>query len=408
MRVIAKIFGRPLGVLSDEFNERIYFQYFPEYLSNGRNVSPFALSFDGIAQYEKSRIFKGLFGVFADSLPDAWGNILIEQQFRILGRSPDSISPLERLCAVGKKSWGAITYEPEMESLSKESAAFVDLVEQSQLAKDLLQGDTLKGIDDLIESGSPIGGARPKRNIYLDSKQPGKIFTHHENINTRKAWILKLEVKPEKYYGVIEEAYYQLARLSGINTPETCLIKDANGNRHFAIRRFDWSHNDEKRRFHCHTLAGLLTRDFDMGDTDYQDFFSATIKLTEDASQLEEAFRRAVFNIFYSIHDDHVKNHAYTMSESGVWKLSPAYDIMFSRPNPGNMFWRQMSFGGKRRGITMEDIRDMGKRVGLKSRKVESIVEQCLSVSEKWNEITGNLELPEPRKSEVELYWEIP
>lgn len=73
MRVIAKIFGRPLGVLSDEFNERIYFQYFPEYLASGRKISPFALSFDGIAQYEKSRIFKGLFGVFADSLPDAWG-----------------------------------------------------------------------------------------------------------------------------------------------------------------------------------------------------------------------------------------------------------------------------------------------------------------------------------------------
>ena len=86
-----------------------------------------------------------------------------------------------------------------------------------------------------------------------------------------------------------------------------------------------------------------------MGDTDYRDFFDATAKLTNDTSQLEEAFRRALFNIFYGVHDDHVKNHAFKMTKSGEWKLSPAYDVMFSRPQTENMFRRQMTFGGKRK-----------------------------------------------------------
>jgi len=204
----------------------------------------------------------------------------------------------------------------------------------------------------------------------------------------------------------VEEAYYRMARVVGINVPDTRLVGTApEAVQHFAVRRFDWL---DKGRLHCHTLSGALNRDSHTGATDYDEFLRAVLRLAGHQRDVLEAFRRMVFNVSFGVRDDHAKNHAFTMDASGTWRLSPAYDVTYSRPGIGNGLHRQMSVSGKRRDIDRDDILSVATTFSIGRREVDGILDAVHEAATQWETIGEDLGIATRRRREIADTWEFP
>jgi len=400
-----------VGALSDEASvPGIAFQYSAEWLDRGWNISPLALEWNRKIQWDpKNRIFDGLYGVFADSLPDSWGKMLMDERFRRLGRNPENVSILERLCYVGNRAWGALSYRPEHSESNPELSETLNLLEVERSIHAAIQGNAKDILPSIIESGASTGGARPKQRIAIADDDPQQIW-YGKGIPPAgyTAWILKIETDRERQYGRVEKAYYQLAEYAGIQVPETRLLlaEDPETGEeigHFAIKRFDWT---AQERIHCHTLGGLLSKAWHQGDSDYDELFRAANALTGNHPMLEEIARRMIFNIWLGVRDDHAKNHAFIRSESGDWELSPAYDVMYSKTGIGNGLHRQMPVLGHRQEINRELIQKIASSHQIKKNALEQMIEQTKQAASKWKTEATSLHLDSNRISEIQDTWE--
>jgi len=410
MKLEVHLWDRRVGTLSDEAEVGgIPFQYAGEWLDGGFNLSPFALEWDTRVQWrEGDRTFEGLHGIFADSLPDAWGRALMDEQFRRQGRNPELVTLLERLAYVGDRAWGGLTYRPDLASADRDVLTALDLIASERSARAVLKGNMSEVLPAVIESGASTGGARPKQRIAISASHPDEIW-YGKGLPPEgfDSWILKIETDPKRQYGRVECAYYQLAAVAGLDVPLTRLIEAPSSSvqrtGHFAIQRFDWVGSE---RFHCHTLAGLLGKNWNLGDCDYDEFLRAALALTSDKRAIEEVFRRMVFNVHFGLRDDHAKNHAFLRKPLEGWSLPPAYDVMFSRPGAGNGLHRQMPVMGRRQGISVVDIREMGRRHGLKPSVVTSTFDQIAVAASAWENIASELGIDEIRMREIRNAWE--
>ena len=354
----------------------IFFQFDESFPRQQLAISPFKILNSAAAQRveEKDvRVFDGLFGAFADSLPDGWGLMMMSRAMRKVGKDFDSTSPLERLSSMGDSCMGAFIYEPITEGIDETSEA-VELAALAAESRAVLEGKTTEVLPALLKMGGSPGGARPKILVGLESGAEKKVLIagNSDLPPGFEHWLIKFNGKGEsEEAGIIEYLYSEAARRARINFPETKLFDDSSGSKWFGVKRFD--RGPANTRMHMHSLAGLLHADFRLPSLDYLDVLRATISLTRRHDDLLAAFRLAVFNVLFHNRDDHAKNFAFVMSREGQWRLSPAFDLTYST-GPGGE--HSTSIMGEGKNPTGEHLRKLAEKAGIEKGPAREIMEE--------------------------------
>ena len=280
------------------------FEYDADWLENGFSISPFFLPLSPGLSLSRREPFAGNFGVFDDSLPDGWGNLLLDRFLLEKGIDPDRLDILERLSLVGNTGRGALEYRPDKSVSANDE--FIDFDRLAKEAEKILQSKESEGsVDLLYRYCGSSGGARPKVFARIDGKE----------------WLVKFKASADpKNIGETEYNYSLLARDCGIRMAETRLFDG----RFFGVERFD---RTPENKIHTVSAAGLLNADYRIPSLDYSLLLKLTLNLTKDMHQVTDMFRLMIFNILISNKDDHAKNFSFQWID-GNWKLSPAYDIL--------------------------------------------------------------------------------
>jgi serine/threonine-protein kinase HipA len=347
--------------------------------------------------------YKGLPGLLADSLPDKFGNDLINKWLAEQGRNADTYNPIERLLYQGRRGIGALEFEPAERFVSNASSkielqSLVDVARRALSDKaELNTGLQDEDLKQIIKVGTSAGGARAKAVIAYNEKtgeiRSGQLnapegFTH---------WLIKLDgvtnqqLGDPEHFGQIEYAYYQMATDCGIEMSESRLLSE-NNRHHFFTRRFDRLENNEK--LHTQTLCGLAHFDFNLsGAYSYEQLFQTMRSLRLPYSDAEQMFRRMVFNIAARNQDDHTKNFSFLMNKIGVWKLAPAYDMTFAY-NPSGDFTahHQLTMNGKQDDFTRQDLLYFAEKMSIK--KTNEIIEEVIFSVSNWNKYAKKLDIP--------------
>jgi serine/threonine-protein kinase HipA len=276
--------------------------------------------------------FNGIFGVFADSLPDAWGQLLTRKLLSQKGIAMEQLSILDRLALLGDNTSGALVYRP-CENQHSSNLQTIDLDSINENVQHLIQGESAEIIDDLFQLGGSPGGARPKIYAGYDPKSDQLIYGNSELPDHFQHWIVKFAANVDAPdIANREMAYFQMARAANIDMMESKLLTGASGKKYFDTQRFDRIGNI---RLHMISAAGMFHDDFERSQMDYGTLMHEAYNLMHNHSIVEEILRRAAFNIFAHNRDDHSKNFAFLMDSSGKWKFAPAYDLTFSSSSHG-------------------------------------------------------------------------
>ena len=343
--------------------------------------------------------FFGMPGLVADSLPDSFGNAVIEKWLASIGKSLSDFTAIDRLCYTGKRGMGALEYVPASSDI-RDIDETINVREMVKFASDILErresvslnADVNLTYSQLVQVGSSAGGARAKALIAWNETTnevrsgqaqlgPGYDYWLMKFDNVSKNGDHGLEDKPE--YTLIEYAYYLMAKKAGI-TMSDCRIYRSEGDNHFMTKRFDRV-NGEK--LHMQSLGALTHISYkEPGICGYELAATYMKELGVTYKEIEQFYRRMVFNCLAVNQDDHVKNISFIMDRTGTWRLSPAYDITFSY-NPTNKWLRahQMTINGKTTEITNADLLTAGSQMGLKPRRRKDIISEVLSAVESFS-----------------------
>ena len=401
-----KLWGKTIGAVSwDENTGLANFEYEPAFIGSGIEVAPITMPLsDRIHSFPAlpRETFHGLPGLLADSLPDDFGNALINMWLAKEGRDPGSFNPVERLCYTGNRGMGALEYVPSQGPLNTESThvdvqALVELASEiltkrNQLNSSFSPLDRENSLQDILRVGTSAGGARAKAiiawNPETDEIRSGQVKAEQGFFY----WLLKFdgvsgnkdkELEDPAGYGLIEYAYYKMALEAGIEMKECRLLKE-NNRSHFMTRRFD--RTDSGRKIHMQSLGAMEHFDFKKaGAHSYEQALRTIRKLGIPMDSIEEQFRRMAFNIIGRNQDDHVKNIAFLMDPSGTWSLAPAFDMTYSyNPNGAWTSTHQMSLNGKRDNFSLEDFKACSKNAAMKRGRAEEILLQVQNAVLKW------------------------
>jgi serine/threonine-protein kinase HipA len=392
LRVVLDL-GKPLTVGRLAYlNREIVFELDPDFPVNSLNISPFILppSPDTRVIYGQKGKFEGLHGVFNDSLPDGWGRLLMDRKLRDIGIRPGQLTPLDRLAWIGSKGMGALLYFPQHHELSKgDNCPQINLDEVATASQVVLKDSPEAVFDYLLKIGGSPQGARPKALIGL--AEDGSSIVHGEENLAQgyEHWIVKFgSLDDSCESGLIEQTYADMAREAGIVMTETRVLPSNDGPGYFAAKRFD---RDGNRRFHMHTICGLLHADFRLPSIGYEELLKATQVLTRQQADVEQMFLRMVFNVYAHNRDDHTKNHSFLMDDSGEWRLSPAYDVTFS-DGPGGEHTLDISGEGKNPSV--EDIYAVGRTVGISETKMAEGIDRVREAVNNFHEIADKNKVP--------------
>ena len=412
------LWGTRIGVIyQDNHLSPGRFEYDKKFLNSGIELSPFMMPLSGriysFPELVRLEAFHGLPGLFADSLPDKFGNAVIEQWLISHGRSISSFSAIERLCYTGKRGMGALEYVPATETAASDED--IDVTDMVELATEVLADKEQSVLDQnkaavaqLIEIGSSAGGARAKAVISWNPKT-GIIKSGQVKAGEGfEQWIIKFDgvnkngdhgLVDKKQYSLIEYAYYLMAIDSGIDMTE-CRILSKDGLNHFMTRRFD---RKDGKKIHVQTLAAIKHIDYNqIGAYSYEAYAECARKLGIGKEGIKQLFRRMVFNVLSANCDDHVKNFAFQMDRQGKWSLTPAYDLTFAY-NPNNKWIseHQMLINNKSSRITDNDMIQSGIQMGLTREYCVSVVEEIRQVVNNWYEYAMKAGISESRSEEI-------
>ncbi len=411
-----KLWGRTIGAVSLEEGERITsFQYDPDFAKSSIEIAPLTMplstrvfSFPELPY----AAFNGLPGLLADSLPDKFGNALIDAWLAKQGRAAESFNAVERLCYTGRRGMGALEYYPIL-GPERGGSKEIQIKALVNLASDILSHwDPLnttflndhkeEALKDILRVGTSAGGARAKA-IIAWNEETGEVRSGQIDAGDGfEYWLLKFdgvsgnkdkELEDPEGYGAIEYAYSKMARAAGIEMSE-CRLLEENGRRHFMTRRFDRA--DSGKKLHMQSLGALAHFDFNAaGAHSYEQAFSIIRRLGLGMDSVEEQFRRMTFNIIARNQDDHVKNIAFLMDKSGTWRLSPAFDATYSY-NPAGKWTavHQMSMNEKKDDFTLEDFCSCGKTALMKRGRAEAIVDRVSAAVNRWPEFANESDIP--------------
>ena len=412
------LWGTKIGTLYQAENDlSAGFEYDSYFLKSGIEVSPFKMPLSGkvysFPELGRMDSFHGLPGMIADSLPDQFGNAVINKWLMSMGRSLDEFTALDRLCYIGKRGMGALEYVPSIgpESLNEE----IDVNEMVSFASDILRGRNEKEFIDssvskaqLIDIGSSAGGARAKAVIAWN-KETGSVRSGQIDAGSGyDYWIIKFDgiegngdhgEKDKKQYTLIEYAYYLMALDLGIDMNE-CQILEKDGLHNFMTKRFDRINGD---KVHMQTLAALGHYDFNTPcECSYEAYAQYARRLGIGASGIEQIFRRMVFCDYGKNFDDHVKNFSFLMDRKGVWRISPAYDMCYAY-SPGNKWIsrHQMTINGKSIDVTDDNLIQCGMNMGLNKRKCMTVIEETKNVISNWMAYAEKAGITEERAEEI-------
>ena len=409
-QVIAEVrlWGRTIGSVSmDDGAEVAAFEYAPAFVSSGIELAPVVMPLGKrIYQFPTlpRQTFHGLPGLLADSLPDKFGNALIDAWLATQGRTAASFSAVERLCYIGARGMGALEFVPAIGPRSAKASriaidALVELASEVLAQRNALH-TTLTGVagakalKEILQIGTSAGGARAKAVIAWNPKTQEVRSGQLTAGDGFEYWLIKFdgvagnqdkELEDPKGYGAIEYAYYLMARAAGITMSE-CRLLEENGRRHFMTRRFDRLPSGDK--LHMQSLCALAHFDFNQaGAYAYEQAFQAMRQLHLPMEAVEEQFRRMVFNVVARNQDDHVKNIAYLMDKTGAWSLAPAFDVTYSY-NPGGAWTatHQMTINGKRDHFTLHDLDACAKAALLKRGRAAKILDEVRAAANRWLE----------------------
>ena len=306
---------RLVGTLAMTAGRKIAFQYSKSWIEKGFSISPFSLPLKDQVFIPTKDYFQGLFGVFADSLPDGWGRLLLNRLLRSYKQNPDDLTVLDRLAIVGRSGMGALTYQPAREFLKQGDN--LDLDELAAQCQKILNTEYSDNLDELYQLGGTSGGARPKIMTSIDGGQ----------------WIIKFPAHVDgENAGKMEYDYSCCARQCGIIMSETRLFPSEKCEGYFGTKRFDRAVDTRgKKKIHMLTAAALLELDFEQPSMDYHGLMKLTKILTNNNEMdLENMFRRMCFNVFAHNRDDHSKNFTFLYDEENdSWRMSPAYDLTY-------------------------------------------------------------------------------
>ncbi len=348
-----------VGTLALTADRKAAFSYSDSWLESGFSISPFSLPLKKQVFLPTKNYFDGLFGVFADSLPDAWGRLLLERVLKERGKDPYAYTVLDRLAVVGKSGMGALTYEPQIDISQVQHID--DLDELEQQCQKILNTEYSEKLDELYALGGTSGGARPK------------IMTRYHD----EDWIIKFPAHVDRRdVGKMEYDYSVCAKECGIQMSETKLFPSVRCEGYFGTKRFDrMEEKKQTKRIHMLTAAALLELDFEQPSLDYHSLMKLTKILTKDDKQdLENMFRRMCFNVFAHNRDDHSKNFAYLyLEEEQRWRLSPAYDLTFSNTYYGE-HTTTVDGNGKNPGLS--ELVRVGVQAGLKKKTCTEIAQE--------------------------------
>ncbi|VAX08672.1 Toxin HigB / Protein kinase domain of HipA [hydrothermal vent metagenome] len=328
--------GRVLAGQLAQNSQATFFQYDADYLAHYHSLSPFKLPFNSDLCQAPEHPHQGLHGVFADSLPDGWGLLLMNRVFRQHGIHPQQLTAMDRLAYIGARGMGALTYAPVSEHAEPDQNALIDIAVLAESAIQMFDGQTEEVLAALANAGGS-GGARPKALIFMDPQNPQCVATIPRP--GFQPWLIKftsqnLLLGHEE--GRCEAAYLTMAHNAGIQVPDWQLIEASGSKAWLATRRFDCSPNHHYAgRYHVQSLCGLLDADFRQPSIDYEDLIKASQILCQSPAIGKVQFVRAMFNLFAANQDDHSKNWSFLMADDGQWQPAPFYDATFS-PNANN------------------------------------------------------------------------
>ena len=345
-----------------------YFIFNPEFLGRKLDIAPLTASVYSPASSraifaEPERIYQNLPPFIADSLPDAWGNQLFEQWRKDKHLSDRDITPLDKLAFIGKRGMGALEFEPETDlGLINEKInvkALADLAEKILTEREnisILPEESLT-LQSLIRVGTSAGGRQPKGIIAMNPKT-GEIRSGQVEADREFEYFILKFGDAQRSTAELELTYYLMARKAGINMMESRLLK-VDGVNHFLTRRFD---RDNSGKLHIQTLAAMCP-----GADSYEKLTAVCRKLQLPETDIQELFRRMVFNFLANNTDDHNKNFSFVMDRKGKWSLAPAYDMTFIfntggfQPNKEHC----LMTGGKLQDVSLDDIRSFASEQGI-------------------------------------------
>lgn len=340
--------GQVVGRLALNSERLCAFEYDSTWLNNGFSISPFKLPLEKKVFVALREPFNGNFGVFEDSLPDGWGRLLIDRMLMKMRINPAEISILDRLSIVGKSGMGALEYVPENRIANCAiSSNFEELEEECEK---ILNENYTENLEEIVAAGGSSGGARPKVLVKIDGED----------------WIVKFRSSHDpKNVGKMEYEYSLKARQLGIEMPETRLFCG----KYFGVRRFDRTSTEEK--IHMLSASALLDVSHRFPSLDYSGLLKATQMLTRDMREVEKMFCLMCFNVFMHNRDDHAKNFSFLYCD-GKWKLSPAYDLVFSEGLYGE---HATTIAGEGKNPQKQHILAVAREVGISERRCNQLME---------------------------------
>ena len=405
--VEVRLWGRTIGAASLEPGElTAVFQYAPDFAGSGIQVAPLTMPLRpepySFPEFPYNA-FKGLPGLLADSLPDKYGNALIDTWLARQGRQPNSANAIERLCYIGNRGTGALEFAPakgpgqtpdeEIQIGELVELASRILAERDDFSTTLAGGHEEEGLLEILSVGMSAGGARAKAviawNPTTNEVRSGQVdappgFQH---------WLLKFDGvannrDKERFadpdgYGVIEYAYSLMATAAGVEMT-ACRLFEENGWHHFMTRRFD--RPDGNAKLHMQSLGALCHYDFnDPRSYSYEQALLAIRRLGLPMATVEQQFRRMAFNVIARNQDDHVKNIAFLMNRAGEWSLSPAFDVTYNYNRAGEFTARhQMSVNGKRDGFAIGDFERCAESASMRRGRATEIAAEVREAVAEW------------------------
>ncbi|HKL09790.1 MAG TPA: type II toxin-antitoxin system HipA family toxin [Bacteroidales bacterium] len=423
---LVKIWDTLVGAVTwDSKRNLADFQYDKKFLEKNWDLSPLKMpvqngdrvySFPELLPSRDSveDTFKGLPGLLADSLPDKYGNLLIDKWLAQNGRAPDSMNPVEKLCFIGTRGMGALEFEPGQIKTSKNTFP-IEVDSLVEMAQKMLSGrehfetnlkpDEEQAMQQILKIGASAGGARPKALIAFNEKTKEVRSGQTRVPNGFSHWLLKLDgVSGIQFgdshgWGRVEYAYHLMAKECGIEMTD-CDLLEENGRAHFMTRRFDREGSNTKH--HIQTFCGINHFDYNnIYGYGYEQVFQTMRMLRLSYPQAEQMFRRMVFNVLATNCDDHTKNFAFRLKKDEKWELAPAYDVCYAF-DPKNIWVSQqtLSVNGKHREISKSDLMAIAKANNIK--KGEKIIEDINVVVKNWSDFASSVKVDDTRHKDIQ------
>ncbi len=406
------LWGSQIGAVSlEDGDTHASFQYDPAFVGSGIQVAPLEMPLSNrVHRFPElpAQAFRGLPGMLADSLPDRFGDRLIDTWLADQGRDPAGFSAVERLCYVGSRGMGALEFAPALGPRSSRAErlhldALVELASEvlsrrGHLETSFEADERERAMAEILRVGTSAGGARAKAVIVWNRRTDEVRSGQAEAPEGFEHWLLKFDgvsgnrdkeaLDDPLGFGAIEFAYSLMAQAAGIEMTETRLLEEGE-RRHFMTRRFDRTPLGDK--LHMQSLGAIAHLDYnDPLAHSYEEAFLAIRRLGLPMATIEEQYRRMAFNVVARNQDDHVKNIAFLMDRRGHWSLAPAFDLTYAFNPHGRWTARhQMSIAGRRDEFTGEDLRACARIATMKRGRADTILDEVRDAVVRWAEFAA-------------------